>query len=420
MHSVLILFVWYASFVYYIEANVQAQIMVLLVLLAGCAYTEKGRLELRAGKFYWMLIPLVVTCSVLLKNPVTGYLGISIVFIMTFLLIGFLDPVFRDVPVIQIIEKNIALVIAGSILLEAFVPPLFGNTIVPLFEHIYGDSSVVPASFASGRYFGLGKEAGEVCGWLIMGFFAIVSRWESYNRYQKLKYLIYCVMILAAVNIAGKRSHLLFGLLTVAWVSICDMQITRKKFFCFLSGVAAIVLLMAGISTKVWSGTSALSRMVSLLQNASADQSMLERMDLWKAASGYFLEHPLIGVGYGNFHTLEGSLNYDVHNVYLQVLTEMGLSGFVCIFSVVAWNYVRLLRKKRRVAADKDRKEYRMSVGFCLQVITFNLLYYLTENALYTPGYYMLFFLLLSVRDGENRHYEYRKQAEKVFLQHSG
>jgi O-antigen ligase len=82
------------------------------------------------------------------------------------------------------------------------------------------------------------------------------------------------------------------------------------------------------------------------------------RMLLWGTAWGYFVHSPITGVGWGNFVGLYGSdLSsfssiipsgvFEVHNIYLQLLAETGLVGFVAFFYLVvkcwqqAWNQMR-------------------------------------------------------------------------------
>jgi O-antigen ligase len=70
------------------------------------------------------------------------------------------------------------------------------------------------------------------------------------------------------------------------------------------------------------------------------DQSI--RVVLWGIAWNFFTSSPLFGVGWGNFSTLYGSSvagiswipagQFEVHNIYLQLLSETGLVGFGAFF----------------------------------------------------------------------------------------
>jgi len=66
------------------------------------------------------------------------------------------------------------------------------------------------------------------------------------------------------------------------------------------------------------------------------------RMLIWAAAGALFLDHPLLGVGYGNFRFLSPELvpgavvgYLDAHNIYLQLLAATGVAGFLSFFIIL-------------------------------------------------------------------------------------
>src|ERR1700722_16718239 len=86
------------------------------------------------------------------------------------------------------------------------------------------------------------------------------------------------------------------------------------------------------------------------------DATEFSRLALWQAAVGEFVGHPLLGVGYGNykyfysnffFVPVENLDRLDAHNLYLQLLAETGLIGFLVFAVIVAlffrrsWNLIR-------------------------------------------------------------------------------
>ena len=72
------------------------------------------------------------------------------------------------------------------------------------------------------------------------------------------------------------------------------------------------------------------------------DQSAAMRLLFWGVAAALFVRSPLVGVGFGNFRDLYSIPGiapgvFDVHNLYLQLLSETGLLGFVsfCFLAVL-------------------------------------------------------------------------------------
>lgn len=113
------------------------------------------------------------------------------------------------------------------------------------------------------------------------------------------------------------------------------------------------VLLAAALSVAV----------VLSLQRESAGGARLQEVDeftsasrlaLWGAAGAMFVQHPVLGVGYGNYRSLYGDYipgaapdQLDAHNLYLQFLSETGVIGFA-VFFVIIITFVRMAIKLAR------------------------------------------------------------------------
>jgi O-antigen ligase len=75
--------------------------------------------------------------------------------------------------------------------------------------------------------------------------------------------------------------------------------------------------------------------------------AMSGRRNLWRSSYESFLEHPYLGIGWGGHMRIK--LKYSrsdegkvAHNVYLSVLAETGIVGFVLYFSVLGICVYRL------------------------------------------------------------------------------
>ena len=84
------------------------------------------------------------------------------------------------------------------------------------------------------------------------------------------------------------------------------------------------------------------TRIQSVVTNLSQDSSIQYRFALYKGAFLSFLDHPFLGVGGGNYKLTSIHYNrseisnytipYHTHNDFLEILTELGIFGFVSIF----------------------------------------------------------------------------------------
>lgn len=71
------------------------------------------------------------------------------------------------------------------------------------------------------------------------------------------------------------------------------------------------------------------------------DTSLIGRMIVFASAASLFLKSPIVGVGYGNFRNLMDfdvfdlqANSWDAHNLYLQLLAETGILGFLSFGSL--------------------------------------------------------------------------------------
>ncbi|MGD0548766.1 MAG: O-antigen ligase family protein [Terracidiphilus sp.] len=85
------------------------------------------------------------------------------------------------------------------------------------------------------------------------------------------------------------------------------------------------------------------------------ESDAVSRLALWASAWDLFTQHPAIGVGWGNFTAIYGLVDLDfipdkvaAHNIYLQLLSETGLAGFLAFFYLVGQSWRQAERQWRR------------------------------------------------------------------------
>jgi O-antigen ligase len=89
-----------------------------------------------------------------------------------------------------------------------------------------------------------------------------------------------------------------------------------------------------------------------------------------------FTEHPIFGVGPGNFATTRASQGLSgtvTHSIYFEVLAEYGLVGSLCVILVVFTFFLLNARTRRQLEArEKDVQhsfEYCLSYGLDLAMV---------------------------------------------------
>jgi putative inorganic carbon (HCO3(-)) transporter len=131
------------------------------------------------------------------------------------------------------------------------------------------------------------------------------------------------------------------------------------------------------------------------------DYTAVSRLAIWGGAFTVFARSPLLGTGFGNLRMLLGGLlnlpegwTGDAHNLYLELLAETGLLGFVAFmfFIVVA------LRKAFTRYRD-SREEFDRIIGFAVFVAIVGVLVHGTVDYLFhtTPQVAALFILVFGI-----------------------
>lgn len=100
-----------------------------------------------------------------------------------------------------------------------------------------------------------------------------------------------------------------------------------------------------------------------LLETIASSENVGARESLWRVAEQATIDHPLLGVGAGNFvrvspaYTLDDLdlpradavlLGHVVHNTYLEVVTELGPLGLLLLLGLIAGSFTLGVRAVRR------------------------------------------------------------------------
>ena len=203
----------------------------------------------------------------------------------------------------------------------------------------------------------------------------------------KWKTVLLLFLSVIAVGLTTKRAHLVFGIasMLVVYYAFSSKRMNSKIF----KGLVALIALMVIYEFAIT--LPGVSDIFAGFLGQDADVSN-GRYAYWAYAISLFKKSPIIGIGWLGFRfnsgslitgTNTGNIGYvDAHNVYIQLLCENGILGFVFIVAV----FVSLLSatikfyfSNRDVLDGENTKMLAIATAF--QV--FCLIYGLTGNFLY-------------------------------------
>jgi O-antigen ligase len=151
------------------------------------------------------------------------------------------------------------------------------------------------------------------------------------------------VCIWTIVLTGSRTSYIVFAVIAVLYALSQRYRVP--------AGIGVVVLLIC-----LWFALPAQYRTrMETVDNLKADASYQGRIQAWHEAWEMFKGSPLTGVGVGEFVDVHGAKTghwLNVHSLYFQLLSEMGLIGTIAfgffLFSVFAQNYL-IKRQCRRI-----------------------------------------------------------------------
>ena len=131
------------------------------------------------------------------------------------------------------------------------------------------------------------------------------------------------------------------------------------------------------------------------LQTITSDDNTSNRKTLWSVAGQMVEDHPVAGVGAGNFVVLESSYALEdmnlkradlvvegeiVHNTYLEVFAELGAAGLALFLGLIAVSLRGSFRSARAFARTGDRELEMLSRGVFIGTVGMLVAYVFATN----------------------------------------
>ena len=203
-------------------------------------------------------------------------------------------------------------------------------------------------------------------------------------------------MLLAVIGTQSRGASL-----AVAAVFIFLWRYSTRKFASF------VVIAFVGLAVMVVASDSYLNRM-GTIANYEQDGSAEGRLDAWGASIRMAIDHPVTGVGAGQF-PMEFGRHYrgglyagrwlTAHSMYFLVLGELGVTGVVALIALVIGSPLALLSLRRRVLAAPDvpSPEWRQESERFLCTLAAGCIGFAVAGAFLSVAYYPHVFVLTAV-----------------------
>lgn len=225
-----------------------------------------------------------------------------------------------------------------------------------------------------------------------------------------LSFFLGLLIPIALVLFLLEKNKLLYGFLLVALV-VCDvLTFSRGGYLGLFAGaLAALVfcrdsikknhklslLVLVGIFILALTIPNPISKRYWSSFNLK-EGSNKGRIETWRQAVGVILDHPVIGVGIGNYPlAIKPTATYRepiyAHNTYLDIAAETGILNALIWISLLVSAAVAFLKKS---------KENIIFTAFAVSVVIFSA-HSLVETAIYSPVALTLLIIILSFSNAD-------------------
>lgn len=201
---------------------------------------------------------------------------------------------------------------------------------------------------------GVHREANYLAATLVLALPLVFQKMNSRNVFEKAISIGLVPTFMVAIVLTGSRSGTL-GLMVVLGLLVWRFRRKRLSLFILAFLILATVVMAPG---HYWTRTKT-------IVDYGEERAAQSRIDLWKAGLQMFVDHPLTGVGQGNFlwisprytsnyYRVWTGEGYVAHNIFIQLLAEGGIQALLVFLAFVAVTF-RGLSKARRYLFHSHR-----------------------------------------------------------------
>lgn len=227
-----------------------------------------------------------------------------------------------------------------------------------VFDYVRGVNLIAGGTRVQGSVGGLIQNPNDLALHMVVFLpLAIFMAMRPVSMFKRLVAASAGVFMMGAIVASGSRGGFL-GF--IAMVVVLAVFAARQRPALVFAGALAVMCALPILPAQYW-------RRISSITDSSKDdyQSSTARRQLFGEAYDAFLEHPLTGVGAGQFkdYAPEKRIEawHETHNIWLQVAAELGVFG-VLVFAYLivrafsgVWQTRRLLARVHAAAAAARR-----------------------------------------------------------------
>lgn len=286
--------------------------------------------------------------------------------------------------------------------------------------------------YRNGNYTGFTSQTAYLAGFLVFGIGIVCILFRSMNeRFYRIIFIIGLPLLLYSLLLTGKRGHLLFMLVSLVIASLFSTE--SKRFFNQLIKVAFLLIMFLFLGLIIFANynpdnDSQFGKMYLKIKNTIEGFILGEdvtsgRITLYEHALKLFNEAPILGIGWRGFYESSlGVIRLDKlshpHNIYIQLLTELGIVGFILFMIPVVFAFIRTIRLLMNADTIFSHDlRWKTVLQYSLYLQTFFLLYGITGNLLTDHIFLLMYFFGVAIMLSSQKYIKINKLSmDKIEL----
>lgn len=370
-----------------------------IMLLRTCLLS--GRLKCSKMNLYFALTSVIPICSLIFTSLRSGQYSETISYTVMYICGVMLILVGKEKSAYGVAGIN---VIMGYSAIYTFctylfmvMPWFYRSVVIKLFNE--DSRATLLKTYDSGYMPGLtshystnGMYLSIACCFIIG---IIIQKLE--NKSLKKKHVLIFLIFFGALGLTGKRGPFLFVLFAAALtLYIYYSNRPKHRIFVFAIYGFAVIILLIVVSAFMPSVLNSLSRLLEYFNSDGRRDVTAGRGVLYALAWTMFMRNPILGNGWASYKresvsiaSLIGQANngttLQVHNVFLQLLCEIGLIGTILFLIPWLYYFFRTIKlfydsRKKRIVLPEHGVLF-LACSTCYQIYFWT--YSFTGNPLY-------------------------------------
>lgn len=364
-------------------------------------YVAAKRLYISKLTVVWIILSLLCFSGVIRGSSATVLVFYLLSLFLLFMgkMIG-VEILFQGLNWIRII----GIVFAAGCYWQLFFPDQYYAWLFPLFGSTYQDS--IRRQFTMHRMCtGFTFQTAVSAQFIILGLMAAIYLYShNKSKRKKIIHILEIGFLTIGLLLTGKRSPIInlgAALIVVDMLTVKRSKKGNRILFIVL-GIITILTALNLMAPFLSESRNSLVRFLELTNYDDIGEISNGRTTLYASAINEFLRSPIIGIGWGKYSRLYNMTG--VHNIYLQLLCECGLGGFIISVGGMIFTLLKTIKiLKKQLEANDEQVLILLKCSIFIQV--YIMVYGLFGNPLYDQNYLLMYCIgiLLAIAAPINR-----------------